>query len=715
MKRSADRLRVLLVWPGGLFSQGKSFGVPQLLTIAAAIRDDDVDVEVVDLDFERAFGAVDLARIVAPGYDLIGLSCYSSYEYLKVMAVARRLRALSPSSQLVTGGYHPSARPDDFTREGTPFDYVVVGDGERPMQRLVRSMVEGKPPTRRVLEAEPTKGLDELPALDWNLLSRYRPIARKVASQAQIYLSRGCPFSCAFCMERAKRCTAWRAYEPSRALDELHRLDDFLDLSRWTLFVTDALFGLDKTWRRTLLEALASRPIRARKIWLLARADLLEREDLVLMARANVAPGFGLESGDPGQLARIQKARSAQSFLEHFLALAAWARELELPFGANVIAGHPGETEQTLRNSAAYLRKLFLGADRTTGFLSVDPFRLYPGSAIDEELDTWVSQTGMRAHRYPWWEDGDQDFLSEWVDPSSALDFRSTERLRFELFGPVLREIPNRFSVRDAEAGYFRRSIDEQVALLAPRRRLRALGLWHLWRELTGEVPAEEGPAGLAADQELARVARNARRQMLEERKIRASTQLRDALEAVPRERFVELEDVGASADDRALALLGCGGATVSAPHAYVASFEALGLEPGDHLVDLGGGTGYGSALAAHVVGPSGSVHSVEIDARLVARAQANLAGLPNVRISCADAHDVACWGPAAKVTVGFAVESIPSSWIDALEVGGKLVAPVGPTRMQMLTLVQRDASGVRFRQIGRVVYVPDRGSEPQA
>ena len=147
------------------------------------------------------------------------------------------------------------------------------------MQRLVRSMVDGKLPSAPVLADEPTKGLDELPTLDWTLLSRYRPIARRVASQAQIYLSRGCPFSCAFCMERAKRCTSWRAYEPDRALEELHRLDAFLDLSRWTLFVTDALFGLDKTWRRSLLEgarkasdssekdlvACASRPPRTRR------------------------------------------------------------------------------------------------------------------------------------------------------------------------------------------------------------------------------------------------------------------------------------------------------------------------------------------------------------------------------------------------------------------------------------------------------------------
>ena len=197
---------------------------------------------------------------------------------------------------------------------------------------------------------------------------------------------------------------------------------------------------------------------------------------------------------------------------------------------------------------------------------------------------------------------------------------------------------------------------------------------------------------------------------MVEERKLQASAPLREALELVARERFVELEDIGTSADDRALALLGVGGATVSAPHAYAASFDALRLKRGDHVVDLGGGTGYGAALAAHVVGPEGSVHSVEIDARLVSRARVNLAGLPQVQVSCADAHDAASWGPAEKVTVGFAITRIPQDWIEALEVGGKLVAPVGSSDMQTLTLVERGESGVQVKQLGRVVYVPDRG-----
>ena len=111
------------------------------------------------------------------GYDLIGLSCYSSYDYLKVMVLAAELKRLLPKAWLVTGGYHASARPADFTGEQSPFDYVIVGDGEAPMVRLVKSLIAGKRPLMRTVGPESLKDPNILD-YDWSLLSRYRPVAR---------------------------------------------------------------------------------------------------------------------------------------------------------------------------------------------------------------------------------------------------------------------------------------------------------------------------------------------------------------------------------------------------------------------------------------------------------------------------------------------------------------------------------------------------------
>ncbi len=708
-----DRPRVLLLWPGGLFGGGANFGVPQLLLLAAAIRrSTDAQVDVVDLDMERAFGRVDLARLVAGGYDLVGISCYSSYDYLKVMAIAARLRELLPRAWLVSGGYHPSAIPDELAFEGSPFDFVVVGDGERPLARLVEALCAGKRPLMKVLGPEPVLEPKELVPYDWSLLERYRPIARRVASQAEIYLSRGCPFDCSFCMERAKRDVSWRALEPLQAVEELHRLDRFLDLSRWTLFVADALFGMKRGWRREFLQALAQRPLRARKVWLLIRLDLIEEEDIALMARANVGPGFGLESGDVGQLARIRKAGQLEGYLDKMLTVADWARNHEVAFGANIIVGHPGETEKSLRTSAKFMQKLFVDHPRGThGFLSVDPFRLYPGSPIAEDRARWERETGMRVHRYPWWQDGDQDFLAEWIDPSAELDFRTAERLRVELFSPILEAITRRFAYTGPARDYYMRAVREQVDLITPRRRLRTLGLYHLWRGLSGEVPPSERRSALTEDAELCAIAAAARSATLDKKAIAADDAVTRALAAVPRERFVPLESIAESADDRALALSDDGGSTLSAMHAYAIAFRALGLAEGDDFVDLGGGSGYGAALACEIVGPTGSVLTLELDPALSEQARDLLGAYPQARVLHASAHEVESWRGAARIYAGFAVERLPEAWLDALPEGGVLVAPVGPLSDQKLMRYQRDAAGLKSEALGPVRYVPDRAA----
>ena len=726
MKR--DRARALLVWPGGLFTGGANFGVPQLLAIAAAMKaSGDVDVDVVDLDAERAFGRTDLDALITDGdrpYDLVGISCYSSYDYLKVCAIAERVRAKLPRAWIVTGGYHPSARPDDFTGPTSPFDFVVVGDGEAPMARLARAVVSGRRPLLRVLGPESVGDLGAMPPIDWELLARYRPVARKIASQAEIYLSRGCPYDCAFCMERAKRDTSWRALDPLHAVEEMHRLDRFLDLSTWTLFIADALFGMKTSWRRTFLEELARRPVRARKIWLLVRLDLLEREDLALMARANVGAGFGLESGDPEQVRRIRKVGRLSDYLDQMLRVAEWARDVGVPWGANVIVGHPGETEQSIRTTAKYLERLFLADPRgTTGFLSVDPFRLYPGSPIDEERAAWEERTGVRVRRYPWWHDGDQEFLAEWVDPSHDLDFRRCHALRHELFRPIVSGIAKSFVYDGPAADYFGRAITDQIELLAPKHAARTLALDHLWRSVAraegvgaegaggGVARVPDGPLTVAADDAFAAFSRAARSEVLglDAATPDADDAIARAVRDVPRERFVPLLALPDAHLDRALALDEEGLATVSAMHAYVASFRALELRAGDSLVDLGGGSGYGAAIAAAVVGSSGRVTSLEIDAALVERAKGALEGLTcgaEVRMLVGDAHDVAAWAGARKVSVGFDVGVLPEAWAQALAPGGRLVAPVAG---RLVVVDKADDGTISCRSLGRVVYVGDR------
>ncbi len=183
------------------------------------------------------------------------------------------------------------------------------------------------------------------------------------------------------------------------------------------------------------------------------------------------------------------------------------------------------------------------------------------------------------------------------------------------------------------------------------------------------------------------------------------------ALHEVPRERFVRPGDENRSAEDVPLPLDDLGLATISAPHAYLLSFRLLDLGPGDRLVELGSGSGYGAALGAFIVGEHGRVLTLEIDPALHERARTLLRGESNVTAVHADAErSTPLWGDATKVVCTFAVERVAAAWARALPDGGILVAPVAAReRDQELTRVVRRGSELVVTEHGGVRYVKNR------
>lgn len=720
-------VRVAIVWPGTDGVAAGNFGLPQLCTMATYVRDrTGANVDIIDLSCERARGAIDLRRLAQDdegnAYDVVGFSCYSSFDYLKIMAIAETIRPLVPDAVFVSGGYHTSSRPTDFVFDGSPFDVAVIGEGERPLAEVVASVQGGAPLRQKILGPLAIDDLDTLPVTDWSFLARYKGVARRVASQAEVYLSRGCPFDCAFCMERAKREVSWRAYGVDRAIAEIENLDAFLDLSGFSVYIADALFGMKRAWRREFLEQFARRKPDALSYWLLIRVDMVEREDLELFSKCNMGLGFGLESGDPAQLARIRKAGKLDEYLDRMVEVAAFARERNVPWGANVIFGHPGETEASLRTSAAYLRKLFLDPKGTTGFLSVDPFRLYPGSPIDDDRRHWETTYGTRFHRNEWWKDGDQEFLSEWVDPSADLSYRRYHALVSELVDPILQELPAHFCFQGDARHYYMRALEDQIDHTAATYRRHFVDRYYAWNRYLGRraVPFEER----RTDSELIALCKDARAAAMEgvaayvtaalgdeAGATFAASAVRDALIEVPRECFVPLDAINASTRDEAIALDEEAHATVSAMHAYAIAYTLAQVKPGDRVLDLGAGSGYGTALLARLVGERGFVRSVEVDPGLVTLARYELGGRSNVDLREGDGLAPTMWEGAGfdAVVVGFAVET--RSALHALaERGAVVVAPVvADDGEQHLARLRKVGDRVEVETFHAVYYVPER------
>jgi protein-L-isoaspartate(D-aspartate) O-methyltransferase len=110
---------------------------------------------------------------------------------------------------------------------------------------------------------------------------------------------------------------------------------------------------------------------------------------------------------------------------------------------------------------------------------------------------------------------------------------------------------------------------------------------------------------------------------------------------------------------------------------------DALGLRSGDHVLHVGSGPGYYSAVIAGTVGPAGRVLAVEVDLQLASAARSNLAPLPGVEVRHGDG--TAPEGEAFDAILVNAGTTHPhESWLAGLAPGGRLVLPLTCTMPQM-------------------------------
>jgi protein-L-isoaspartate(D-aspartate) O-methyltransferase len=210
---------------------------------------------------------------------------------------------------------------------------------------------------------------------------------------------------------------------------------------------------------------------------------------------------------------------------------------------------------------------------------------------------------------------------------------------------------------------------------------------------------------------ELARE-RAAKVEQLAEAGYLTSVHIRQALLTVPREDFIPHLYRDYAYDEVPLPLPG-EHATISCPHSYPLFYEPLGLNRGQTFLEVGVGSGYGSAVAREVVGDDGLVAAVEIDPVTFQFAKANLerAGYDDVILVNADgALGYAPRQPYDRISVTAACSAIPPPLIEQLPVGGRVIGPVFIGDVQWLVLIEKTATGLRKTRLRRVLYVSLRG-----
>jgi protein-L-isoaspartate(D-aspartate) O-methyltransferase len=154
-------------------------------------------------------------------------------------------------------------------------------------------------------------------------------------------------------------------------------------------------------------------------------------------------------------------------------------------------------------------------------------------------------------------------------------------------------------------------------------------------------------------------------------------------------------------------------------PSLWAHMYDNLDLRGGAHVVHVGAGTGYYSAILAEIVGRAGRVTAIEVDPALASRAGGNLAEWPQATVVTADGFTFRPDRPADAIIVNAGVTHLSSVWLDALAAeGGRLLVPLTSAEwwgcFVMITGLGNPNS-YRARFAGRVGVIPCIGGRDPA
>ena len=201
----------------------------------------------------------------------------------------------------------------------------------------------------------------------------------------------------------------------------------------------------------------------------------------------------------------------------------------------------------------------------------------------------------------------------------------------------------------------------------------------------------------------------DSQRQLMVERHLKArgifDQRVLAAMSKIPREDFIAPELQEHAYEDRPLAI-GCA-QTISQPYIVASMLQAAQLRAEDHVLELGTGSGYQTALLGEIVQ---SVVSIERQAYLaeIARARLSRLGYRNVEIVVGDGTlGYAARSPYNVILVSAAAPQIPQPLVDQLRIGGRMVLPVGSRDIQDLVLVSKEENGVHRVRLDGCAFVP--------
>ncbi len=322
-----------------------------------------------------------LRSIVSEEADVVAFSCYI-WNIESVTRIAEDLKKLRPETLIVVGGPEVSYSAPEFLRDNSAFDCVICGEGEKTWQDLLVLLEkDGTFPlpaqalpagiayrSDSAIEAarprEPLANLDEIPSpFAMELVDTTKPLV-------YYETSRGCPFSCAFCLSSLEQGVRSFSMERIRA-DILHLIEKRVRVVK----LVDRTFNYDAARADEIWNFILAHNTSSMFHFEIA-ADLLTEENIRTLTK--VPEGMfrfeiGVQATGKETLSRVGRKSDTDRLLANVKRL---ATETGVTVHLDLVAGLPGED---FTGFLASLGRLF---PARPDHIQVEPLKILKGSPM---------------------------------------------------------------------------------------------------------------------------------------------------------------------------------------------------------------------------------------------------------------------------------------------------------------------------------------------
>ncbi len=386
-------MKVLLVNPPYPFEESPSppFG---LMALAAYLEDKGVIVRIEDyiVNPYSIDGVQQVLETFRP--DVVGATGVTM-NINRSLNILRDYRECDPNIKTVLGGPHVTFDANAILENNSWIDYIVRGEGELTFMEMLENLdspsslehVKGisyrkhgkvhNNPRRAFIE---DINILPFPARHLVELSKYRALGFPV----NLMTSRGCPYSCIFCVGSKMVGRRVRYFDVERVVDEFEMLSK---LKFRQINVVDDLFTSHKKRCIAICRSIIDRGI-SHPWTAFARVDTVNRELLENLKEAGCTTlCFGIESGNQEILDRVKKKIT----LEKCRKAVGLCNEVGIDPMTSYILGLPGETPGTVRKTMNFAKEL----SPNYGYHILAPF---PGTEVREKNEEY----GLRILTSDW-------------------------------------------------------------------------------------------------------------------------------------------------------------------------------------------------------------------------------------------------------------------------------------------------------------------------